>query len=79
RDQTREELVQMLGEDIVANIRIVHNHCHDYDSLTKVGHSKYVCDVYLNKDYVAADFKIVTGFIEPHFFAGFSGGPKGIM
>lgn len=79
RDQTREELVQMLGEDIVANIRIVHNHCHDYDSLTKVGHSKYGCDVYLNKDYVAADFKIVTGFIEPHFFAGFSGGPKGIM
>lgn len=79
RDQTREELVQMLGEDIVANIRIVHNHCHDYDSLTKVGHSKYGCDVYLNKDYVAADFKITTGFIEPHFFAGFSGGPKGIM
>ena len=79
RDQTREELVQMLGEDIVANIRIVHNHCHDYDSLTKVGHSKYGCDVYLNKDYVAADFKIVTGFIEPHFFAGFSGGPKGMM
>ncbi|SUM35247.1 Domain of uncharacterised function (DUF2088) [Staphylococcus gallinarum] len=33
----------------------------------------------LNKDYVEADFKIVTGFIEPHFFAGFSGGPKGIM
>lgn len=26
-----------------------------------------------------SDFKIVTGFIEPHFFAGFSGGPKGIM
>src|SRR5699024_5418277 len=30
-------------------------------------------------DYVNSDFRIVTGFIEPHFFAGFSGGPKGIM
>lgn len=33
----------------------------------------------MDKEYVEADFKIVTGFIEPHFFAGFSGGPKGIM
>lgn len=35
--------------------------------------------LYLNKEYTDADFRIVTGFIEPHFFAGFSGGPKGIM
>jgi nickel-dependent lactate racemase len=79
RDQTREELIQMLGEDIVDTVKIVHNHYHDKDSLVKVGHSEYGCDVYLNKDYVESDFKIVTGFIEPHFFAGFSGGPKGIM
>lgn len=79
RDQTREELIQMLGEDIVDSVKIVHNHCHDKDSLVNVGHSEYGCDVYLNKDYVDSDFKIVTGFIEPHFFAGFSGGPKGIM
>jgi len=79
RDQTREELVQMLGEDIVSKVKIVHNHCNDKDTLKKVGHSQYGCDVYLNKDYVESDFKIVTGFIEPHFFAGFSGGPKGIM
>lgn len=79
RDQTRDELIQMLGEDIVNKVKIVHNHCQDKDSLIKVGHSKYGCDAYLNKDYVNSDFKIVTGFIEPHFFAGFSGGPKGIM
>jgi nickel-dependent lactate racemase len=33
----------------------------------------------LNRCFVEADVRIVTGFIEPHFFAGFSGGPKGIM
>lgn len=79
RDQTREEFVQMLGGWVVDNIRIINNRCHDKDALVNVGRSGFGCDVYLNKEYVEADFRIVTGFIEPHFFAGFSGGPKGIM
>ncbi|QQE73946.1 nickel-dependent lactate racemase [Brevibacillus composti] len=79
RDQTREEFIQMLGEWVVDNIRVINHHCHEKDELVKVGESRFGCDVYLNKEYVEADFKIVTGFIEPHFFAGFSGGPKGIM
>ncbi|WHY68108.1 nickel-dependent lactate racemase [Neobacillus sp. SuZ13] len=79
RDQTREEFVQMLGDWVVDNVRIINNQCHDQETLVNVGKSKFGCDVYLNKEYVEADFRIVTGFIEPHFFAGFSGGPKGIM
>jgi nickel-dependent lactate racemase len=79
RDQTTEEFVQMLGESVVDNIRVINHHCHNKDELVNVGHSQFGCDVYLNKEYVEADFRIVTGFIEPHFFAGFSGGPKGIM
>lgn len=79
RDQTREEFVEMLGDWVVDNIRIINNQCHDKDTLVNLGKSNFGCDVYLNKEYVEADFRIVTGFIEPHFFAGFSGGPKGIM
>lgn len=79
RDQTEEEFIQMLGEDIVKNIRIINNNCHDQSTQIKIGTSKFGCDVWLNSEYVEADFRIVTGFIEPHFFAGFSGGPKGIM
>ncbi|MFC3040783.1 nickel-dependent lactate racemase [Virgibacillus xinjiangensis] len=79
RDQTREEFVQMLGSWVVDNVRIINNHCHDKETLVNLGQSSFGCDVYLNKDYVESDFRIVTGFIEPHFFAGFSGGPKGIM
>jgi len=79
RDQTREELIQMLGENIVDSIRIINHHCHEKSELTHLGTSSFGCEVYLNKAYVEADFRIVTGFIEPHFFAGFSGGPKGIM
>ncbi|MGG1677884.1 nickel-dependent lactate racemase [Neobacillus sp. NRS-1170] len=79
RDQISEEFVQMLGDWVVDNVRIINNQCHDQETLVNVGKSKFDCDVYLNKEYVEADFRIVTGFIEPHFFAGFSGGPKGIM
>src|SRR5699024_5163394 len=79
RDQTKKEFEQMLGKWIVENIKIINNHCHDKNTLVNLGGSKFGCDIYLNKDYVEADFRIVTGFIEPHFFAGFSGGPKGIM
>ncbi|MFB5661978.1 nickel-dependent lactate racemase [Alteribacillus sp. HJP-4] len=79
RDQTKAEFISMLGQWVVDNIRIINNHCHEKEELVNLGKSKFGCDVYLNKEYVEADFRIVTGFIEPHFFAGFSGGPKGIM
>src|SRR5690625_139147 len=79
RGQTREEFIEMLGEWVVDNIKIINHDCRDKSTLKKIGESKFGCDIYLNKDYVEADFKIVTGFIEPHFFAGYSGGPKGIM
>jgi nickel-dependent lactate racemase len=79
RDQTHEEFVQMLGEWVVDHIKVINHHCLIPEELVKVGESSFGCDVYLNKAYVEADFRIVTGFIEPHFFAGFSGGCKGIM
>ncbi|WP_010269066.1 nickel-dependent lactate racemase [Paenibacillus senegalensis] len=79
RDQTREELVAMLGREVVERIRVINHHCHEAEELVRVGESAFGCGVWLNKEYVEADFRIVTGFIEPHFFAGFSGGPKGIM
>lgn len=79
RDQTREEFVDMLGPWVVDHVRVINNSCHDRDMMVNVGHSRFGCDVYLHKEYVEADFRIVTGFIEPHFFAGFSGGPKGMM
>ena len=79
RDQTEEEFVQMLGQWVVDNVRVINHHCHNKEELVKVGESQFGCEVFLNKEYVESDFKIVTGFIEPHFFAGFSGGPKGIM
>ncbi len=79
RANTREELISMLGEQIVDSIRIENHDAFDDSKLVHVGRNTYGSEVYLNKTYVNATFKIVTGFIEPHFFAGFSGGPKGIQ
>ena len=78
RANTREELIQMLGQEVVDTIRVVNHDAFDDKELVHVGINSYGSNVYLNKTYVEADFRIVTGFIEPHFFAGFSGGPKGI-
>jgi nickel-dependent lactate racemase len=79
RENTREELIVMLGEKIVNNLRVVNNNAFDKSSQTFLGKSSKGAEVYLNSEYVKSDFKIITGFIEPHFFAGFSGGPKGVM
>jgi nickel-dependent lactate racemase len=79
RDNTYEELCDMLGKEIVDSIRVINNNAFDKTTQSYLGQSSYGAEVYLNKEYMEADRKIVTGFIEPHFFAGFSGGPKGIM
>ncbi len=78
RHNTREELISMLGQEVVDTIRVINHEAFDEKELVHVGRNSYGSEVYLNKTYVEADFRIVTGFIEPHFFAGFSGGPKGI-
>lgn len=78
RANTREELIRMLGQEVVDSIAIENHDAFDDSKLVHVGRNSYGSEVYLNKTYVESTFKIVTGFIEPHFFAGFSGGPKGI-
>ena len=79
RANTRDELILMLGREIVDSIRIENHDAFDDGKLVRVGRNTYGSEVYFNKTYVEASFKIVIGFIEPHFFAGFSGGPKGIQ
>ena len=76
RANTPEEIEQMLGPEIARRCRIVCHNARDDDSLVRVGDTSTGVPVFLNRDWVDCDFKITTGFVEPHFFAGFSGGPK---
>ena len=79
RDNTEAELRGMLGEKILRRYRIVQNNCHDRDSHALVGTTEGGNDIWIHKDYLKCDVRILTGFIEPHFFAGFSGGGKAVM
>ena len=76
RPNTPEELDEMLGPDIARNYRIVNHSAFDTETLEYVGESSSGIPVWLDKAWLAADVRITTGFVEPHFFAGFSGGPK---
>src|SRR6185369_313658 len=49
------------------------------EALVSVGTTHDGRPALLNRHLVEADVRIITGFIEPHLFAGFSGGPKGIL
>jgi lactate racemase len=76
RQATPAEMLELLGPGIVARYRIV-----DHDATSTAHVSVGEVDgvpVFLQREYVEADLRVVTGFVEPHFFAGFSGGPKAV-
>jgi len=79
RGQSRDELAVMLGEEVVKRFRVIQHDAFDPAGLVFTGRTESGNDIYLNREYVEADIRIVTGFIEPHFFAGFSGGPKALL
>jgi nickel-dependent lactate racemase len=79
RPQTERELRAMLGDDIVDGYRCLQHDCHDDADLVPLGETALGHPVRINRTYLEADVRILTGFIEPHFFAGFSGGPKAVL
>jgi nickel-dependent lactate racemase len=79
RPNTREEFERMLTPAVVAGYRVLNHEAENAAALIPLGTTADGTPALLNRHFVEAGVRIVTGFIEPHFFAGFSGGPKGIM
>ncbi len=79
RPNTRAELEAMLTPEVVANYRVLNHEPENPAALVQLGTTRDGTPALINRHLVEADVRIITGFIEPHFFAGFSGGPKGIM
>ena len=71
----KQELVKKLGRDIVEKYNVVN---HDVNQTVYIGTTSRGTPVDINTKVIEADFRLSTGFIEPHFFAGFSGGRKSI-
>ncbi len=79
RPQTAAELAHMLGSDVARRYRIVQHDAWNDDELVEVARNRAGRAVRVNRAYMAASLRILTGFIEPHFFAGMSGGPKAVL
>jgi nickel-dependent lactate racemase len=79
RRQSQNELREMLGDHIVEHYRCLQHDCNDDENLVSLGETSLGHPVRINRYYLESDVRILTGFIEPHFFAGFSGGPKAIL
>ncbi|HOJ31015.1 MAG TPA: nickel-dependent lactate racemase [bacterium] len=74
RPTTTQEKIELVGKEIFEKFPVYDHSATDTSMLVHFPGT----DFYVNKRYVESDLKIVTGMIEPHFFAGFSGGRKGV-
>lgn len=79
RPNTQAELEKLLTADVVKNYRVVNHEPENEEAMVQFGTTRDGTPALINRHLAEADVRIITGFIEPHFFAGFSGGPKGIM
>lgn len=85
RQMTAAELSASLGTEAVRRFRIVQNNAFDPQTQVCLGTTpaglfgRSGNEIWLNRELAQCDLKILTGFIEPHFFAGFSGGGKALV
>ncbi len=73
------ELEKLVGADIAGKYRVINHFSKNDEDMVLVGHIGEGVPAYVNRHYVTAGLKILTGFIEPHMWAGFSGGRKSIL
>ena len=79
RPNEGDELIQLVGREIAERYRVINHFSKKQEDMLLVGEVGAGVPAYVNRHYVEADLKILTGFIEPHMWAGFSGGRKSIL
>jgi nickel-dependent lactate racemase len=78
RANTPDELAHMTSPEIVARYRFRNHAAREIDQHVHLGCTARGTEIWLDRGFLAADLKIVTGLIEPHLMAGFSGGRKAV-
>jgi nickel-dependent lactate racemase len=78
RANTEDELREMVGTDVAGRHRIRNHAARDPSAHVSFGRTERGTEVWIDRGYVEADLKIVTGLIEPHLMAGYSGGRKAV-
>jgi len=79
RPNTADELVEMTSREIVARYRIRNHVARDQAAHRHLGDTRRGTEIWVDCGYLDADLKVVTGLIEPHLMAGYSGGRKGVV
>jgi nickel-dependent lactate racemase len=77
RQASDAEMRNLIGSDLVDRYRVHDHDATDADAHVEVGRVDGVA-VRIDRAYLECPTRILTGFVEPHFFAGYSGGPKGV-
>ncbi|TFG94208.1 MAG: nickel-dependent lactate racemase [Myxococcales bacterium] len=78
RPCTPAELDEMLGPQLARSLRILQHDAHDAASHVDLGHSSGGLPLRIDRRFALADLRIVTGLVEPHLMAGYSGGRKAV-
>ena len=78
RPNLGEELERLVGREIMDGYPIVNHYCRKSEEYRRIDEIDGA-PIEINKHYLDADLKILTGLIEPHFYAGYSGGRKAIL
>ncbi|WP_459480274.1 nickel-dependent lactate racemase [Clostridium saccharoperbutylacetonicum] len=79
RPTTREEMIDKFGEEIVKNEQIINHYSQREEDQVLAGILPSGGELWINKLAADTELLISEGFIEPHFFAGFSGGRKSVL
>jgi len=78
RAPTDKEIVEILGDEIANTCEISCHDARDSSGIARIGYSSTGTPIEINRHYLESDIKIVTGLVEPHFMAGYSGGRKSV-
>jgi lactate racemase len=80
RPNTAEEIVGIVGAETAARYRVINHNAYDKSTMAEArSGADGVPALWMNREYVEADRRILVGFIEPHFMAGYSGGYKAVF
>ena len=79
RPSRPDEHRRILGDEILSRYRVVDHVAKDRATLEYLLTTARGIEVWLNREYMQADIRIVTGFVEPHLFGGYSGGGKAVL
>ena len=78
RSNTRAELAEMTSAELVERYRFRNHIARNADEHMHLGRTRRGTEIWLDRGFMTSDLKVVTGLIEPHLMAGYSGGRKGV-